>query len=612
MINADSVASFSSNARVAVEHPEDEMSVGDNLRNPLPWYKRKLVTVCLSILVVEMCERLCFYSLSGTQKFLLQTLFGYSNASSSALTNIFSMIVYGSCILGGWIADSYWGRYKTIAVGGSIYAVGAYVGAFATLPQIDSEIMYFIGMFMLVAISSGAIKPNVANLGADQYDTSDPVEAKECDGFFTWFYFVINIGALVAFGIFSNWATAGVGAIPQSYGFFFVFTIAAVAMTLGMVIYFAGSKKYVKKPTEGNSMGALFHYLGEARRKAGFKGYVMIGTWTILPIWFILTIASGFMTGGTLSYVSMVLIVMFLSGAIFCHRDNTWMSEFEDYPAVGSSDFQAAMDAVPTIAIVSTLFNICYNSLSTIWLSQSCQMNLTTGPDSQLSAAVLNTADCVAILLFTPIYTFAIQPLYRKCTGKDISRTMAFATGLTIGAAACVVAGLIETARVDSPLMGGFSANSTAPYNAAVPASELPYDSNYRSLCSSVAFVENGQKYHMVMSDMTVWWMLIPYLMIGIGEVFVNAGMYAFTYSNTPTSMRSLMQAFTLLCQGTLSNGITASLSIMMAGWVPDDINYGHLSHVNYVYGAVTILGIPLYLFVSRTFVQKDFSDNKV
>ena len=590
--------------RVGVEGPH-----GDE-RAPLPWYKRKLLTVCMSILVVEMCERLCYYSLTGTQKFLLQSVFQYDNTSSSALTNIFSMIVYGSCIFGGWIADSFWGRFKTIAVGGTVYVIGAYIGALATLPSIDSEIMYFVGMYALVAVASGTIKPNVANLGADQYDTSDPVEAKECDDFFTWFYFVINLGALVAFGLFANWATAGVGSIPQEYGFFFVFMLAAGAMTLGMAIFFLGSRKYVKKPCEGNSMGAIFHYIEQARQKAGFKGYVMLTTWCILPVWFVLTISSGFIDGNALSYVSMVLVVMFLLGVIFCHRDNSWMQNFEDYDQVGVSDFQAAMDVVPTIAVVSTLFNICYNSMSTVWLSQACQMNLQTSETSQLSAAILNTADCIAILIFTPIYTFALQPLYKRIFGRDISKTVAFTAGLAIGAISCVISAIIENSRVDTPLMGNLS-NGTSPFNAAVPLSVLSADSNYRSLCSPT-FTEGTTDLHMVMTDMTVWWMVLPYLGIGIGEVFVNAGMYSFTYSNTPTSMRSLMQAFTLLCQGTLSNGITASLSMLMAAWVPNDINMGHVSYVNYVYGACTLIGIPLYLFVSRTFVAKDFTDQKV
>jgi peptide/histidine transporter 3/4 len=38
----------------------------------------------------------------------------------------------------------------------------------------------------------------VSSFGADHFDESDPDEAREKSSFFNWFYWMINIGALVS------------------------------------------------------------------------------------------------------------------------------------------------------------------------------------------------------------------------------------------------------------------------------------------------------------------------------------------------------------------------------------------------------------------------------
>jgi peptide/histidine transporter 3/4 len=79
--------------------------------------------------------------------------------------------------------------------------------------------MYLIAVFGLVAIGTGGIKPNISNFGADQYDVTIPREAREQETFFSYFYWMINIGAAVAYGYLVTLATSGSGAIPQEYGY---------------------------------------------------------------------------------------------------------------------------------------------------------------------------------------------------------------------------------------------------------------------------------------------------------------------------------------------------------------------------------------------------------
>ena len=70
----------------------------------------------------------------------------YSNADADVQYSAWMGVCYVTPLLGGYIADTYLGRYYTILVFISIYLLG------------------------LVSLGTGGIKPNVSTLGADQFD----------------------------------------------------------------------------------------------------------------------------------------------------------------------------------------------------------------------------------------------------------------------------------------------------------------------------------------------------------------------------------------------------------------------------------------------------------
>ncbi len=50
---------------------------------------------------------------------------------------------------------------------------------------------------LFIYAGTGGIKPCVSSFGADQFDESKSDERREKSSFFNWFYWMINIGALV-------------------------------------------------------------------------------------------------------------------------------------------------------------------------------------------------------------------------------------------------------------------------------------------------------------------------------------------------------------------------------------------------------------------------------
>merc|ERR1719444_573854 len=133
------------------------------------------------------------------------------------------MLAYVTPVFGGYIADNILGRYKTILYFTVCYVIGVALMAAGALPSLMNNsvgyALYIIGSFCFTAIGTGAIKPNVATFGAEQYDTSDPEEAKQQKAFFSYFYMIINVGSIFSKIWTVNLATNDVSSESAGTGF---------------------------------------------------------------------------------------------------------------------------------------------------------------------------------------------------------------------------------------------------------------------------------------------------------------------------------------------------------------------------------------------------------
>jgi peptide/histidine transporter 3/4 len=153
------------------------------------------------ILVTELCERFAYYGFSGSLVFFFIHN-GMSALLASELTALFGAIVYVTPVLGAYVADAHWGRFKTICVFCVLYIVGlalATAGAWPssgegfTIPPQLALTLSLTGLFLGVTVGAGGIKSNVVVLGADQFEL--PAQADQQASFFNFFYWSINIGA---------------------------------------------------------------------------------------------------------------------------------------------------------------------------------------------------------------------------------------------------------------------------------------------------------------------------------------------------------------------------------------------------------------------------------
>lgn len=527
------------------------------------------------IIVVELCERLGYYTIQGSQKSFLQDN-GYSNAKSSSMSQVFGLLSYVTCFLGGWMAETKLGRYKTIGGLVVLYVIGCFLAAIAAHPGISSVPLYLVGVLVLVSLGTGGIKPNVCTFGAEQIDPSSENAESKREAFFMYFYLTINVGAAVALGFLATVATNGLGSfIPQQDGYFGAYLIASIAMALALIAFFAGTPTYRKesmacstKEDKEDALGLCAKTLWNARGCA--MGKVALLGWMLIPVMIVVTVVSAFTDSEFVTMLTLVLDLTCVACLCIAHRDNSWL---------GENAVSQLLSTIPVIFIGNIVFNIQYNTMTSLFYSQSCQMDTRLGSAAdapQLNGAFFNLGDCIGIIVFTPIIERLCIPFAQKLLGRPVTLNMKIYTGIAIACLSQVVAAILEYARQSAPV----------------------YD-NIGSLCGPLV---EGTDRHVPISGISAWWMMIPYTMIGIGEVLVNPVLQHTAYEGAPENMRSLLQAINLYAMGGLPNAFSEVLTELTAPLVPNNLNDGNLPVVYFVNVAIGVVGCGLYWYFSKAF----------
>jgi POT family proton-dependent oligopeptide transporter len=119
-------------------------------------------------------------------------------------------------MLGGYLADTYWGRYKTINVAIVVATFGHIIILISSIPGVIEHSDTAIGVFcvglIFFGMGVGFFKSNISPLIAEQYEAAHPrlIVYTEKNGervihdpyltisrIYMRYYFFINVGALV-------------------------------------------------------------------------------------------------------------------------------------------------------------------------------------------------------------------------------------------------------------------------------------------------------------------------------------------------------------------------------------------------------------------------------
>lgn len=105
--------------------------------------------------------------------------------------------------------------------------------------------LLLLGLY-LIPIGDGAARACLPALGGEQFDLSDPVEQKQEASFFNWYTFAVSTGGFVGL-VFVVW-------VENSKGWDIGFTVCALCVLLGMLIWIAGFPFYRNQLPTGSAI----------------------------------------------------------------------------------------------------------------------------------------------------------------------------------------------------------------------------------------------------------------------------------------------------------------------------------------------------------------------
>lgn len=308
-----------------------------------------------SLLLVELAERSSYYGYRGILTLFLTTaalslgIDNFTESEANALTHSNIALTYLMPILGGLLADWFFGRYFTLIFFALVCSLGHGLLSLAfyyqQMPGMESGLGIFTIGLSCIAIGAGGLKPNSTSLFADSLSVTKDEQLLESG--FQAFYFMINVGALISFLV--------VPYVADTRGYEWAFGIPGVLMLAAALILFIERKRYPRNAPLGyqpnnfvtiNLRGLRMRLSGKREVWASLGSQYPVATERVLAMW----------------RIARYFVYFIMAWAIFDLNGSDWVidSKYLDRN-VGSFEIPAG-----SIQMLNTIFVLLFVPLS-LW-----------------------------------------------------------------------------------------------------------------------------------------------------------------------------------------------------------------------------------------------------
>lgn len=505
---------------------------------------------------------------------LVTYLGGTMHLPSSTSANVVTDFLGTSfllCLLGGFLADSFLGRFKTIVIFACIQTLGTGTLALSTkLPNLrpppchsnqnceeanglQMGILYLA--LYLIALGTGGLKSSVSGFGTDQFDDKDEAEKTQMAYFFNRFFFFISLGTLTAVTVLVY--------IQDEVGRSLAYGICTISMFIAILVIVSGIKKYRYKKSAGSPIVSIFQVLVAAIRKRRMNlpnDYNMLHE----------NSPDGSRIRHTDQFRCLDKAAIVAEGDFVKNGSGSTLNPWNLCTVTRVEEVKMMARLLPVWA-TTILFWTAYAQMITFSVQQASTMERSVG-GFRIPAGSLTVFFVLAILLTCAVYDCFIIPLWKKWKGKpgftDLQR---MALGLILSTIGMAAAAVVEMKRLSvAKSVGGTSTVNSLPISV---------------------------------------FMLIPqFFLVGSGEAFIYTGQLDFFITRSPKSMKTMSTGLFLT---TLSLGFFMSSFLVSVvkkvtgshggeGWLADDIDHGRL---DCFYGLLAILGVinfGVYIVVAK------------
>ncbi len=190
------------------------------------------------IFITGMSERFSYYGMRAIFVLYLINALMLDKEFASALYGNYTGLVYLTPLIGGYVADRYWGMRKSIFWGALMMVLGQFLMFFSALNYENIELakwLMYAGLGGLI-FGNGFFKPNVSSIVGSLYEPGD----KRLDSAYTIFYMGVNVGAF-----FAPLVCGFLGDTGRPEDFKWGFLAAAITMIVSLIIYVTKQHKYL-------------------------------------------------------------------------------------------------------------------------------------------------------------------------------------------------------------------------------------------------------------------------------------------------------------------------------------------------------------------------------
>ncbi|KAG2663812.1 hypothetical protein I3760_16G050400 [Carya illinoinensis] len=452
-------------------------------------------------------------------------------------------------LVGGFICDNYFSRFKTCVLFASIELLGyalltvqAHFHQLRPIPCKDGGLymqnnceeadtshvaILFTGLYM-IALGIGGVKAAPPALEADQFNDKDPKEATQLSSFFNWFLFSLTTGAIIGV-TFVVWITSNQG---WEWGF----GICTVAVLFELVFVCMGKSMYRNNVPKGSPLLRIIKGLQEPHDKER-------------------------RTDDEIRERTEQF--RFLDRAAIIQRNNdAWTTTSWSLCTVTQVEEAKILIRMLPIIFSTVFMNTCLAQLQTFSIQQSTTMNPCI-LGFKVPAPSIPPIPLLFIFVLIPLYDWIFVPLARKFTGvpTGIRHLQRIGIGLVLSAISMAVAGVIETRRKSVAL----------EHNMLDSVKPLP---------------------------MSVFWLGFQYAIFGAADMFSLVGLLEFFYAESSAGMNTAISWYSVSFGYFMSTVVVEVVNKVSGGWLAS--NNLNRDKLNYFYWLLSVMSMVNFVVENK------------
>ncbi|GLJ38974.1 hypothetical protein SUGI_0794470 [Cryptomeria japonica] len=547
----------------------------------------------LFIILLELTERMAYFVIISSLITYLTNELHQGVTSAAKSVNNWAGVSTVLPLVGGFLADSYIGTYWMVVASSCVYFLGlslltvtVSVSSLKPPPCPSKSSLYcgnassvevgllFFSLY-IVSIGAGGLKPSLGSYGPDQFDRNNPKEKLQKHSFFNWVFFAFSIGILLATTVLVyveenvSWG-AGIGSATAAFG------LAVVVFLCGTPFY---RYKVIPSAHNGSPITRIVQVFVAAGRNRNLE----------LPDAALLHQGDSKMDGAQLEHTQSFRWLDKAAVQRLAGNSNTNPEEtgIEPKPSPWNLCTVTQVEEAKQILRILPIWFTCLTITltltlqTTFFIKQSSTMDRKMGSNFKLPQASVFSFSMITTMLFLPLYDRVIVPVARRITGNDrgITILQRIGVGLIFSILGMVVSALVEIKRLQ-----------TAKRNGLV---EKPHET----------------------IPMTVFWLAPQYIMFGITDGFILAGLQEFFYSEVPDTMANLGIAIFLSVLGvgsflcsiliTVVEKISSQANSHDHGWFLNNLNKCHLDYFFWLLACLSTINFCTYVCFSQKYTYK-------